>query len=128
VNLEAVNTTEHEGQPFISSDGNELWFTRRHRGTPGIFRSMKVDGNWQKPELIVSQFAGEPTLDDAGNLYFVHHFFEDNQMIEADIYLATMTRKVQAARATQESSNRFAFIEGAPLLYGPAAAPCRSTR
>jgi hypothetical protein len=89
VNLETVNTTEHEGQPFISSDGNELWFTRRHLGTPGVFRSMKVDGDWQAPELIVSQFAGEPTLDDAGNLHFVHHFFEDNQMIEADIYVAS---------------------------------------
>ena len=38
--------------------------------------------------LIVSQFAGEPTLDDAGNLYFVHHYFEHGQMIEADIYVA----------------------------------------
>jgi hypothetical protein len=36
----------------------------------------------------VSQFAGEPTLDDAGNLYFVHHFYEDGVKIEADIYIA----------------------------------------
>ena len=89
VNLESINTAEMDGFPFINSDGNELWFTRRYRGTPGVFRSRNVDGNWQEPELIVSQFAGEPTLDDAGNLYFVHHFFEDNQMIEADIYVAS---------------------------------------
>ncbi|MGA2821268.1 MAG: hypothetical protein ABSF61_11495 [Anaerolineales bacterium] len=37
----------------------------------------------------MSRFAGEPTLDDAGNLYFVHYFFSrDGKMIEADIYLA----------------------------------------
>ncbi len=88
VNVEAVNTADSEGFPFVSSDGNVLWFTRTYLGTPGIFRSVKVNGNWGKPELIVSQFAGEPTLDDAGNLYFVHHYFEDGQKIEADIYVA----------------------------------------
>jgi hypothetical protein len=40
------------------------------------------------PELIVSQFAGEPTLDEQGNLYFVHHFTADGELIEADIYAA----------------------------------------
>ena len=88
VNIEAVNTETAEGFPFISSDGMELWFTRRHMGTPAIFRSLKADGEWGEPELIVSQFAGEPTLDDAGNLYFVHHYFENDVMIEADIYVA----------------------------------------
>jgi hypothetical protein len=57
-------------------------------GTPGIFRSVMNDRTWGQPELIVSQFAGEPTLDDAGNLYFVHHYYEDGVMIEADIYVA----------------------------------------
>lgn len=88
VNIEAVNTGTNEALPFISSDGKELWFTRTHLGTPGIFRSFKVNGEWQAPEMILSQFAGEPTLDDAGNLYFVHHFFENDVMIEADIYVA----------------------------------------
>jgi len=27
-------------------------------------------------------------LDDAGNLYFVHHYYENNVGIEADIYVA----------------------------------------
>ena len=49
---------------------------------------MKSDGEWQEPELIVSQFAGEPTLDSQGNLYFVHHFYRDGRMIEADIYVS----------------------------------------
>ena len=45
-------------------------------------------GQWQEPELIISSFAGEPTLDADGNVYFVHHFYEDGKMIEADIYVA----------------------------------------
>jgi ribosomal protein L24E len=88
VNLEAVNTAEMDGYPFVSRDGRELWFTRTHRGTPGIFRSLSQGGSWSKPELIASQFAGEPTLDEAGDLYFVHHYYANDSMIEADIYVA----------------------------------------
>ena len=57
-------------------------------GSPALYRSIKIDGEWSTPELIVSQFAGEPTLDDSGNLYFVHHYYRDSTMIEADIYVA----------------------------------------
>ncbi|MGC9358237.1 MAG: hypothetical protein ACP5GX_10225 [Anaerolineae bacterium] len=86
--IEAVNTPAMEGFPFVSSDGDELWFTRTYNGTPAIFLSTNQDGIWSAPELVVSQFAGEPTLDAAGNLYFVHHFYENGVMIEADIYVA----------------------------------------
>lgn len=41
-----------------------------------------------RSELIVSQFAGEPTLDKDGNIYFVYHYYRDSEMIEADIYVA----------------------------------------
>jgi hypothetical protein len=88
VNIEAVNTGSMDGYPFVSSDGNELWFTRTFMGSPGIFRSVKGNGTWSESKLILSQFAGEPTLDDAGNLYFVHHYYENDIMIEADIYVA----------------------------------------
>jgi hypothetical protein len=57
-------------------------------GDPGDFPRGKGEGSWGDPKLIVSRFAGEPTLDEAGNLYFVHHYFEGDQMIEADIYVA----------------------------------------
>jgi hypothetical protein len=77
-----------DGFPFVSTDGSELWFTRTYLGTPAIYRSVRAAGMWGEPELIVSQFAGEPTLDDAGNLYFVHHYYENGVMIEADIYVA----------------------------------------
>jgi hypothetical protein len=88
-NVAAVNTDGDEGWPFLTQDGNELWFTRTYMGTPAIYRSLKVDGEWQKPELILSQFAGESSMDINGNIYFTHHFYNNqSQMIEADIYVA----------------------------------------
>ncbi len=88
VNITPVNSAEAEGYPFITPDGNELWFTRTYQGTPAIFRSIKNNGSWGTPELIISQFAGECSLDNQGNIYFVHHFYENDVMIEADIYVA----------------------------------------
>lgn len=88
IDVEAVNTAGNEGYPFVSQDGSELWFTRTYLGTPAIYRSVWTNGTWSEPELIVHQFAGEPTLDSAGNLYFVHHFYKNGSMVEADIYVA----------------------------------------
>jgi len=87
-NVEVINTPENEGWPFITQDGSELWFLRTYMGSPGIFRSKKINGGWGEPELIISQFAAEPSLDSAGNIYFTHHFYKDGKMIEADIYVA----------------------------------------
>lgn len=88
-----VNTAADEGWPFLTSDGKELWFCGQSRlgyTGPAVFRSLKMDdGSWSEPEEIISNFAGEPTLDDEGNIYFVHHFFsQDGEMLEADIYVA----------------------------------------
>jgi hypothetical protein len=87
-NVEAVNTPEHEGWPFLTEDGTKLWFTRTYQGTAAIFRSIQVNGQWGEPEVIISQFTGEPSLDSKGNIYFTHHFFKEGNMIEADIYVA----------------------------------------
>ncbi|MBU1197995.1 hypothetical protein KJ765_05820 [Candidatus Micrarchaeota archaeon] len=86
--LTALNTVEVEGWPFLSEDGKELWFTRRRLGAPSIYRSLFVNGSWSDPELILSQFAAEPSLDAQGNIYFVHHFFKEGEMLDADIYVA----------------------------------------
>lgn len=83
-NLAVVNTPDGEGWPAISPAGDELWFTRNY----GIWRSKQVDGAWQAPELMVSSLAGEPAIDAAGNLYFVHHFLVGDSLVEADIYVA----------------------------------------
>jgi hypothetical protein len=88
VNVAAVNTADNETLPYVTPGGAELWITRWYQGTPALFRSRRVDGQWQEAELIVSRFAGEPTLDPQGNVYFVHHFYDDGVMIEADIYVA----------------------------------------
>jgi len=87
-NVEAVNSSGDEGWPYISPDKQELWFTRTYLGSPGIFRSTWSGDEWGTPELIVSQFAGEPSLDAHGNLYFTHHFVKDGKIQEADIYVA----------------------------------------
>jgi hypothetical protein len=73
---------------FLSQDGTELWITRTYMGTPAIYRSTRTETGWTTPELILSQFAGEPNLDDAGNIYFVHHYMKDGVFLQADIYVA----------------------------------------
>lgn len=91
-----VNNVSGATLPFVTPDGNALWFTApsSHGYTgPAIYRSLKQGAGWGTPEEIVAQFAGEPTLDSQGNLYFVHHFFRMDStmnltMIEADIYVA----------------------------------------
>ncbi len=88
INLQTVNSPENDAQPFLTADGQELWFTRPYRGTPATFRSKNVQGRWSAPEVVLSQFAGEPAVDRQGNIYFVHHFLKHGKLIEADIYVA----------------------------------------
>ena len=92
----AVNTGNDEDRPYLSPDGQQLWFdgtSRQGRPGPSVFRSLRqADGSWGPPEEIVSTFAGEPTLSpDGRTLYFVHHFFSPDlkHMIEADIFVTT---------------------------------------
>lgn len=87
VNIEVCNSAETDGWPYITPDGSELWFTRTYLGSPAVYRSVRTGGDWQAPELVISQFAGEPTMDKFGNIYFTHHYYNDGVMIEADIYV-----------------------------------------
>jgi hypothetical protein len=84
INVEAVNSDHDDGWPALSPDNNELWFTRDY----AVWRSIRVDGVWQAPVKMFSALCGEPTIDSGGNVYFVHHFFNNDTMIEADIYVA----------------------------------------
>ena len=83
VNLVNVNSQYDEGWPALNPQEDELWITKNY----GIWRSKKVDGIWQEPVEIVGSLAGEATIDSAGNVYFTHHYFENDIMIEADIYV-----------------------------------------
>jgi hypothetical protein len=88
-NVTPLNTSDPEGWPFVTEDGNEIWFTRFYQGSPAIFKATRSSGEeWSQPELIISQFAGESSLDRDGNIYFTHHFYNKNNMLEADIYIA----------------------------------------
>ncbi len=88
-----VNTEANEGYPFITQDGNELWYTGESKlgyTGPAIYRCIRDGDGWGEAEEIISNFAGECTIDEQGNIYFVHHYFTspDLNMIEADIYVA----------------------------------------
>ena len=87
-----INDELNQDQPFITKDGSELWFTGQSKSGytgPSVYRCLKTDSGWGKVEEIIANFAGEPTLDNEGNVYFVHHFYNENiEMIEADIYIA----------------------------------------
>jgi Tol biopolymer transport system component len=84
LNVAAVNSQGDEGWPALSPDGSELWFSRDY----AVWRSVKLDGAWQTPIKMFSTLCGEPSVDSSGNVYFTHHFFANNTMIEADIYVA----------------------------------------
>jgi hypothetical protein len=86
VSIAAINTAADEGWPALSPDGNQLWFSRNYN----IWRSVKLAGVWQAPEEMFAPMAGEPSIDQEGNVYFVHHFFSDDTMLEADIYVARL--------------------------------------
>lgn len=94
-NIEEVNTEGSDSLPFVTQSGEELWFTRWYMGYPAIYRSKKVGDGWSEPELIISQFAAEPTLDAEGNIYFAHHFIQDGVMLDADIYVAYKRKPVE---------------------------------
>ena len=83
-NLASVNTPEDDGWPALNSAEDELWITRNW----GVWRSQKVNGEWQQAELIVSPLAGEASLDAEGNLYFIHHYLKDGKLVEADVFVA----------------------------------------
>ena len=87
VNITGVNSIHTDNWPFVSQDGAELWFTRAI-GAPELYRSKKVNGEWTEPVKMFSIFSGESSMDNEGNIYYTHHFFKDDVMLEADIYIA----------------------------------------
>jgi len=87
---EKLNVEYGLGELHLSADGTELYYHSGMLGGKGgydIWVSRKVNGEWQEPELIISQFAGEPSLEEE-NIYFTHHFYENTVMLEADNYVA----------------------------------------
>jgi len=94
VNLgDGINTNLNESRPCLSSDRQELWYTREsglgYTG-PALYRVIKLqDGSWSAPEEIISNFAGDPGITADGDIYFTHHFVDtEGTILEADIYVA----------------------------------------
>ena len=109
VEVSGVNTPLNEGYPFVTADNSELWYTGQSKlGHPGpaLYRCLWNGTGWNEAEEIVSNFAGECTIDGDGNLYFVHHYFDEGMtMLEADIYVAYRAHEamVKGAVGTAES-------------------------
>lgn len=84
VNLDKVNSEFNDGWPAVNPAGDELWISKNY----GLWRSKRVNGEWQEPEEMIGVLAGEATIDAENNVYFTHHYYENDKMIEADIYVA----------------------------------------
>ena len=66
----------------IGTDKQQV-LTSLKEGKPGI-----VFKEEYKEMGFRSHIAGAIDIDNEGNIYFVHHFYKDGVMIEADIYFA----------------------------------------
>lgn len=83
----AVNSAYDENRPYVTVDGQELWYDARY----SVVRCLRQPvGTWADCQDIVTGLAGEPTLSpDGGTLYFVHHYLSaDQETIETDIYVS----------------------------------------
>jgi hypothetical protein len=45
---------------------------------------------------VFGPLAGEPTLDVAGNIYFTHHYYDGDTLLEADIYVSQREGDLEA--------------------------------
>ena len=93
-----INTTAMESQPFISADGNELFFVRysNSKQKADIFCSQLIDGQWSKPKPLhnVNTDANEmsPFLSiDGTTLFFASD--RDNSMGGYDLFFSRRDRK-----------------------------------
>jgi len=89
-----VNSAGAEDSPFITPEGDEFYFfytpdvrvpveKQLLDSVTGIWACRREGGSWTEPERVALS-------NDAGNLYFVHHYYtggDSSRMLEADIYL-----------------------------------------
>jgi parallel beta-helix repeat protein len=113
------------GMPFVSYDGEELWFTGNGSSTgPSLYKSTLISGSepedwvWSEPQEVVKSLAGECTMAADGKyMYFVHHFVNftaDEFMQDVDIY--------RLERLIPRSNNPI-FINGSDPAKNWAACP-----
>ncbi|MHC4606578.1 MAG: TolB family protein [Planctomycetota bacterium] len=86
-----VNTANEQNRPFITPDGQHLYFDSFEGATGtgiSIFRSDWTGAEWGAPVEIIRNNLGEPSLTADGEwLYFVHYYYDAGlNAIEADIF------------------------------------------
>jgi len=98
VNLgQPANSTYDDLQPFVTQDGSSLYFVRANFANVGklvegyhaaIRRCDLVNGKWGNPQVVVSDFVGEPSMTADGRfLYFAHVVFSGGRPIDSDIMM-----------------------------------------
>jgi Tol biopolymer transport system component len=96
VNLgKPANSKYDDLQPFLTSDGTSLYFARMNFASIGklvegyhasIRRCDLVNSKWGDPQVVVSDFVGEPSLTADGRyLYFAHVIFARGKPVDSDI-------------------------------------------
>ena len=70
-----------------------------------------MKGEWQDPEEMFFPLAGEPSIDSTGNVYFIHHFFKNDTMIEVDIYVAYRKQLMKGVNLTPRSFQQNDFLD-----------------
>jgi len=87
----SVNTSNQENRPFISADGQHLYYDSFGGATGtgiSIFRTDWTGTEWGPPVEIVRHNLGEPALTEDGEwLYFTHFYFDAVfNLYEADLF------------------------------------------
>ena len=86
-----VNRAGQQNRPFITADGQHLYFDSFDGATGmgiSIFRSDWTGTEWGTPVEIIRNNLGEPALTEDGQwLYFVHYYYDVSlNALEADLF------------------------------------------
>ncbi len=83
-----INTAHWEGQPaFFVADPDTMFFVSNRDGPSAIYRSTWTGTTWSVPEMIITGYVGEPTLDPTGEtLYFVHVLVDDDGVFGSNVW------------------------------------------
>lgn len=87
-----INSSAYEAQvAFASNDPDTMYFTSDRNGIGmAIWRSRRVAGQWQEPELVIQGQVGSASLTADGSIMYFAHVLTDadpsDPVFESDIY------------------------------------------
>jgi hypothetical protein len=94
VNMGApIDSASEDLQPaFAANDPNTMYFTSDRDGPTSIYRSTWDGTSWSAPEMVITGYAGEPTLvADGSVMYFVQVWVDDAGVFGSNIWYVTRT-------------------------------------